>query len=65
MMQVRLLKPHEHAGVLMRPGELLVTNERTAQWLVEQGVGEELPFGATGPRPAAKQKRIERKCCGW
>lgn len=64
-MQVRLRKIHEHAGLLLQPGAVLVMDDKTAQWLIDQGVGELMQYGAAAPRPAAQKKRVERKCCGW
>jgi len=36
-MQVTLIKPHEHAGRLCHPGEVIELAEDLAQWLCEVG----------------------------
>lgn len=36
-MQVELLKPHEHAGIVRNPGEVIDLAEDSAQWLCEIG----------------------------
>ena len=37
MIEVELLKPHTHSGVLHAPGDTLELDDATARWLVDQG----------------------------
>ncbi len=39
-MNIELLKPHSHAGVIFAPGELLALDEATARWLIDAGVAK-------------------------
>jgi len=67
MVQVKLLKPHTHAGVDFVPGTVLDVDERRAQWLVDLGVGARHEFlvpdagkpeaQAMHARPRGKQRK--------
>ena len=37
-MQVVLLKPHVHAGVLYQPGAVIALEEDIAKWLADAGI---------------------------
>lgn len=39
-MNIELLKPHSHAGVIVAPGDLLALDEATARWLIDAGVAK-------------------------
>jgi hypothetical protein len=42
-MKLKLLKPHTHAGVEYQPGDVIeMQDEGTADWLIDQGVGEDV-----------------------
>lgn len=38
MTRLLLMHPHTHAGRLYAPGERIEVDDRTAQWLLDQGV---------------------------
>ncbi len=40
MRTIRLLRSHTHAGRKYEPGAQLSLNDRTAAWLIDQGVAE-------------------------
>lgn len=42
-MKVLLIKHHTHAGVMYPPGEVLILDTETAQWLIDQGRAEPAP----------------------
>jgi hypothetical protein len=63
---VRLVKPHTHGGLQLKPGAILSLNDRTADWLIEQNIA--VQHGATilsAPAPVKTAKRIRTGCCGW
>lgn len=39
-MNIELLKPHTHAGVVFAPGDPLDLDDSTARWLIEAGVAK-------------------------
>ncbi len=48
-MQVELLKPHTHAGLVCAPGTRLSLEADQAQWLLNQGVARSAPTSAPAP----------------
>lgn len=41
-MKLKLLKPHNHAGVDYAPGDIVdIEDEESANWLIDQGVADE------------------------
>lgn len=56
-MQVELLKPHVHAGVLYQPGAVIALDEDLAQWLRDTGIAKNA-VPPTIPKPT---RRIEEK----
>jgi hypothetical protein len=57
-MNIELLTPHSHAGVIFAPGDLLDLDEATARWLIDAGVakatdGLDEPIGK--PQPTARK----------
>ena len=50
-MQVELLKPHTHAGLVCAPGTRLSLDADQAQWLLNQGVARSAPI--CEPEPEA------------
>jgi len=56
-MQVELLKPHVHAGVLYQPGAVIALDEDLAQWLLDAGIARNA-VPPTVPKPF---RRTEEK----
>lgn len=42
-MQIVLLKPHAHAGIVHAPGAQLILDDDLAQWLVDSGIASAVP----------------------
>lgn len=38
--KIKLRRPHYHNSIRKRPGQVIVTDELTAKWLVAQKVGK-------------------------
>lgn len=54
-MQVKLLKPHTHAGREFPAGATLTLREDQAEWLIAMAVAE--PVTAATPAPATKKEK--------
>lgn len=57
-MNLELLHPHIHAGMLLAPGARLDVDEATARWLIEQDVAKpvaETDESGVKPQPAARK----------
>jgi len=57
MPDIRLLRPHTHAGLLREAGSVLPVDGTIAAWLVAQGVGEAVPSAQAAPWPASPRTR--------
>lgn len=53
---VRLLTPHTDADRDYQPNELLLTDEVTAKWLADNGVGERVNENGDPLPPPRKEK---------
>jgi len=57
-MNIELLKPHTHAGVIFAPGDRLDLDEATARWLIDAGVAKAtdgLAEPSSKPEPTARK----------
>ena len=50
MPQIELFKRHTHAGVEQGAGSVIDVDESTAQWLIENGVGQAVVPASAEPR---------------
>jgi len=57
MRDIRLLKPHTHAGTPHPAGYLLTVDDATADWLVAQGVGDVERFMPAAPQDTRRARR--------
>jgi hypothetical protein len=66
---IRLRRAHTHGGIRHAAGSLLAMQDKTAAWLIEQGVAEAVPAGVSAPvtkSPATAPAPVRRGgCCGW
>lgn len=51
---VRLLKPHTHAGQALDKGEVIQVDPRTADWLAKRKIAEAAP-AAQAAKPNTKE----------
>ena len=57
-MQVVLLKPHVHAGVLYQPGAVIALEEDIAKWLADAGIAR---VRAAQPLPKSIARHEEKQ----
>ena len=48
-MKIELLKPHNHAGIALKPGAVITLDDDLAQWLVDMGVARVVASPAATP----------------
>ena len=74
MPDYRLLKPHRFDGAPRVPGDVVTLPPQLGDWLVEQGVVEQIGGAVMTARPAPAAQKVPRafvaapksfKCCGW
>lgn len=57
-MNLELLQPHTHAGVLLAPGARLDVDAATSRWLIERDVAKPVADpdeSGSKPQPAARK----------